>query len=274
MNRYRAARAVVCVLTLAWCGGPQPAWAQATAASPPADTPVPHPPRAKSVLGVPVVRPPAAARRRKPPVTHHPAGPTINLPSVSKPPAKPTVPKAGAAAVGAAAGAAGAAAGAAPAAAEPPKPDLAKGPDLTKGSVTGLPLPRWVAFRSDDVNLRSGPGTQYPIEWQYHRRNLPVHITREFDAWRLVIDPDGIKGWVHQATLTGRRGFMIKDAERTLRGGSADDASAVALLKPGVVGYVRACALHADWCEVQAGDYRGWLRRTEMYGVEPDEAIN
>jgi len=155
-----------------------------------------------------------------------------------------------------------------PAKVEPPKPDL------TKGSVTGLPLPRWVAFRSDDVNLRSGPGTQYPIEWQYHRRNLPVQITREFDAWRLVIDPDGIKGWVHQATLTGRRGFMIKDTERTLRGGSADDASAVALLKPGVAGYIRGCALHADWCEVQASDYRGWLRRTEMYGVEPDEAIN
>ena len=266
MIRYRVAPAVACVLILAWSGAPLPAQAQSAATPPPGSL---LPPRAKSVLGVPVVRPPATARRHKPPVTHHPAGPVINLPSSPRPLAKPTTPKAGTAAVGAGAGAAaGAAATAAPAPVPPPAPDL------TKGSATGLPLPRWVAFRSDDVNLRSGPGTQYPIEWQYHRRNLPVEITREFDAWRLVADPDGIKGWVHQANLTGRRGFMVKDTERTLRGSGADDASPVALLKPGVVGYVRSCALHADWCEVQASDYRGWLRRTDMYGVEPDEAIN
>ena len=48
-----------------------------------------------------------------------------------------------------------------------------------------------------------GPGTRYPIEWVYKRRDLPVEIQREFEVWRLVQDPEGIKGWVHQATLTG-----------------------------------------------------------------------
>ncbi len=40
---------------------------------------------------------------------------------------------------------------------------------------------------------------RYPIEWVYKRRSLPVEILR-FDVWRLVQDPDGIKGWMHQAT--------------------------------------------------------------------------
>lgn len=93
-------------------------------------------------------------------------------------------------------------------AAVPPAPGVPPGaPD--KGSVTGLPLPRFAAFRADEVNLRAGPGQRYPIEWVYHRRGLPVKIEREFDVWRLVEDADGQKGWVHQATLVGTRTFVI-----------------------------------------------------------------
>ncbi|MBB2204121.1 SH3 domain-containing protein [Gluconacetobacter takamatsuzukensis] len=78
-----------------------------------------------------------------------------------------------------------------------------------KGAITGLPLPRFAALRADEVNMRSGPGQRYPIEWVYHRRDLPVKIEREFDVWRLVEDSDGQKGWVQQATLVGTRSFVI-----------------------------------------------------------------
>ncbi len=147
-------------------------------------------------------------------------------------------------------------------------------PEPGKGSVTGQPLPRWAALRSDEVNLRAGPGTRYPIEWVYHRRDLPVQIQREFEVWRLVEDQDGVKGWVHQATLVGRRGFVVKSAQPlTLRAAAGDDAAAVAILKPGVVGRIRACEAKSVWCEMQVADYRGWLKRDSIYGLNPDEAV-
>jgi SH3-like domain-containing protein len=146
--------------------------------------------------------------------------------------------------------------------------------DPTKGTVTGQELPRWASLRSDDVNLRVGPGTNFQIDWVYHRRDLPVKIEREYEVWRQVEDQDGIKGWVHQANLTGRRGFVTKDAERVLRASAADDAPAVARLKPGVVGRIRSCAANVDWCEVQVGDYRGFLKREEFWGTFPGEAVN
>ena len=125
-------------------------------------------------------------------------------------PAAPAHHHAHAAAVAApvAAGAGAAtAAGAAGAGAAPPAGAAAMSAD--KGSATGLPLPRFAAFRADEVNLRAGPGQRYPIDWVYHRRGLPVKIEREFDVWRLVEDADGQKGWVHQATLVGTRTFVI-----------------------------------------------------------------
>jgi|SRR5271165_5694264 SH3-like domain-containing protein len=158
----------------------------------------------------------------------------------------------------------------APGPVEPPKQVEA---DISKGSNTGLPLPRFAALRSDEVNLRAGPGTRYPIEWIYKRRELPVEIQREFEVWRLVQDPDGTKGWVHQATLTGRRSFIVTGSDATLRRDAQDGASAVAILKPGVIGHLRSCAATSDWCQVQAGDYRGYLKRSQFWGTLPGEVV-
>ena len=146
-------------------------------------------------------------------------------------------------------------------------------PAPTIGAVTNQPLPRWASFRTDEVNLRAGPGTRYPIEWVYRRVGLPVQIEREFEAWRLVTDQDGVKGWVHSATLQGRRGFAVRGKERPLRKSAVDDAAPIALLKPGVVGRIRACEANAIWCEVQVSDYRGWLKRDEIWGVFATEAV-
>jgi len=149
----------------------------------------------------------------------------------------------------------------------------AKSEETNKGSVTGLPLPRFATLRSDDVNFRSGPGTRYPIDWIYKRRDLPVEIEREFDVWRLVEDSEGVKGWVHSSNLYGRRGIIVTGAQRTLRRAADPQSAVVAQLDPGVVGRLAACEPGAEWCQVQVGDYRGWLRRAEFWGSFPGEAV-
>ncbi len=231
---------------------------------PPAPKPAPKPafPPVKPRAAVPVVAAPAAPPKKPAP---HPAK------AAAKPVGKPgTRPAAKAAAAKPAAKPAVIAP--APAVIAPPVPARPP-PDPTKGASTGLPIPRWVSFRSDEVNLRSGPGTQYPIDWVYHRRDYPVQVLREFEVWRLVQEQDGTKGWVHAATLTGRRGFAVQGREQVLRGSPADAADAVAQLMPGVVGHIRKCPGGSAWCEVQAGDYHGWLPRSGIYGVSADEAI-
>ncbi len=160
----------------------------------------------------------------------------------------------------------------APPAAPPTQPEAQTPPEPAKGA-SGLPLPRFAALRSDDVNMRAGPGTRYPIDWVYKRRDLPVEIEREFEVWRLVRDPDGTKGWVHQATLTGRRTLIVTGATRSLHRQADAQSPVVAELKPGVIGRIRSCASGSDWCQVQIGEYRGFLKRSEFWGTEPGEVI-
>ena len=156
----------------------------------------------------------------------------------------------------------------------PAAPAAPTGPaEPPKGSNTGLPLPRFASLKTDEVNLRSGPGLRYPIDWVYKRRDLPVQIEREFEVWRLISDSEGVKGWVHQATLTGRRSFVVIGGEQVMRGSANDTASPVARLKPGVVGRLRACDANAAWCQVQVGEYRGWLKREAFWGSYTGEAV-
>lgn len=155
----------------------------------------------------------------------------------------------------------------------PPAPKVAAPIEARKGTVTGLPLPRFVALRTGEVNMRVGPGMRYPIKWVYRRRNLPVEVEREFDVWRLIRDSDGIRGWVHEATLTGRRSFEVERDAATLRARPDATAAPVAILKPGVIGRLRSCAAGSAWCRVRVDGYGGFLARSAFWGTFPGEAV-
>lgn len=159
----------------------------------------------------------------------------------------------------------------APAAGQPPPASAAD--EANKGSVSGLPIPRFVALRTDDVNMRKGPGFRYPIEWDYKRRDLPVEILREFEVWRLVETPDGARGWMHEATLVGRRTFFVQGADATLRAEARDDAAPVAILQAGVIGVIRSCDAGSPWCRVRVGAHDGFLKRTAFWGTLPGEVV-
>ena len=82
---------------------------------------------------------------------------------------------------------------------------------------TGLPLPRFVSLRAGEVNLRTGPGVQHPVDWVYHRQNLPLEIIAEYGTWRKIRDWQGTQGWVHQSMVGAKRTFIITGGTRTLR---------------------------------------------------------
>ena len=129
--------------------------------------------------------------------------------------------------------------------------------------------PRFVSLRADQVNMRTGPGERYPVEWVYERKGLPVEVTAQFDVWRRIRDSDGTEGWVHQRMIAAQRSVVIKGAVRTLLGDPEPQAAALARLEPGVIARLLEC--RGTWCRVEAQGVKGWLPRGEIWGVYPDE---
>src|SRR6266550_6783550 len=101
---------------------------------------------------------------------------------------------------------------------------------------TGLPVPRFVSLHADRVNLRTGPGDRYPIEWVLTRKEMPVEITGQLEHWRRIRDWEGTAGWVHERMLTGKRAIIVKGGVRPLLRQPDPAAPVIARAEPGVVG--------------------------------------
>jgi SH3-like domain-containing protein len=132
-------------------------------------------------------------------------------------------------------------------------------------------VPRFASLKTDEANLRTGPGERYPIDWVLTKKGLPVEIVSEFDVWRKVHDSEGSEGWVHQRLLAGSRTVLIVGNIRVLHAEPEASSPAVARAEPGVIARLLEC--RNVWCRVEAQDLKGWLRRSEVWGVYPDEVV-
>ena len=132
-------------------------------------------------------------------------------------------------------------------------------------------LPRFASLRSDEVNLRVGPGENYPIEWVFKRKDMPVEILEQFENWRRVEDWQGDKGWVLDRMITGKRDVIVDGAVRALHRQPDPASPIVARIEPGVI--ARLIELQGPWCHIEAGGFKGWVQRAEVWGVYPDETL-
>jgi SH3-like domain-containing protein len=137
---------------------------------------------------------------------------------------------------------------------------------------SGLPIPRFASLRVGEVNMRTGPGTRYPIEWVLTRPGLPVEITAEYDIWRRVRDPEGAEGWVHKNALSGKRMAIVTGSMHDARD-SADVQSAItAHVEAGTLGKIMSCT--HDQCRIKFDGTKAWLRKSEFWGVKTEEVFD
>lgn len=153
----------------------------------------------------------------------------------------------------------------------------AEAPDaLRTGSVTGLPIPRFVSIKADRVNVRRGPSRSHQVDWVLLKAGLPVEITAEFENWRRIRDFAGDEGWVFHTLLSGRRTVLyapwaangeLNDLKRQ----PAGEAPVVARIGPRVMADVALC--DQGWCRVELDSVEGWSRQDVLWGVYPGEQI-
>lgn len=155
-------------------------------------------------------------------------------------------------------------------AADEPAGKPVKEEQIRKGS--GLPVPRFASMRSDDVNVRAGPGTRYPVEWVFQRKNMPVEVVSEFDTWRRIRDWQGATGWVHQSMLTGKRTAIVTAREAQLLRTPEPGAPLVARLENAVQGEILNCK--GSFCRIDVQKNRGWIDRKSIWGIYPSETLD
>jgi len=132
-------------------------------------------------------------------------------------------------------------------------------------------VPRFVSLKSNEVNVRVGPGPNYPVEWVYLKAGFPVEVIAEFDTWRKIRDKDGTEGWVHQTMICGKRRALVQPSEILLYAQADERSSPLIRLQQGVVLDLLKCP--GEWCQIRSGDFKGWVKRNTLWGLYPKETI-
>lgn len=133
-----------------------------------------------------------------------------------------------------------------------------------------LPIPRFVTIKFDEVNSRTGPAVDCPIEWVFIKKGEPVEIVAEFEQWRKIRDFKGEGGWVHSSALSAKRVVILNSKNiMPLIASPANYDDVVVKLKPEIRCLLIKCK--GEWCQINCKSYKGWVARKFLWGVYPDE---
>lgn len=145
----------------------------------------------------------------------------------------------------------------------------------TTPALAAKKTPYWASLNASEVMMRKGPGRNFPAEWLYKRKGLPVKVVKTYKAqhaeWRRIQDPDGAEGWVQANLLTEARAGLVIGDVRPLRDKPVADAPIVWRAEPGVVGKVSQCA--KGWCLFDARGRAGYIEVAHLFGVGADEKL-
>lgn len=133
-----------------------------------------------------------------------------------------------------------------------------------KGS--GLPIPRFVMTKANKVNLRAGPGNNYPTRVVYNRKNIPLMVVAEFDFWRKVKDVDGQEGWIHKTLLSNTTVVWVSADMASLISDPTNPETVVLKAEKGVEGEFLK-DIKGKYAKVRINNQKGWMLIDHVWGV-------
>ena len=125
----------------------------------------------------------------------------------------------------------------------------------------------FVSLKSSEVNMRVGPGKEYPIAWVFMRANLPMILMAEFDQWRKVKFIDGTVGWVHK-NMISRKSSAIVTGNYAIMYRHASKKHPIAKIEKGVV--VRILKRDGDFVKADINNQKGWIEKKFLWGINED----
>lgn len=122
----------------------------------------------------------------------------------------------------------------------------------------------WVSIRNDNVNMRSGPGTNHDVQWRL-ARGFPLQVVQRRNNWLQVRDFEGDTGWVAQSVTNKIRHHIVKGQNVNLRGGPGTNHRVVGKAKYGDV--LRTVRRQGQWVEVRVPKGRNaWIAANLVWG--------
>ena len=122
----------------------------------------------------------------------------------------------------------------------------------------------YLILKNNEVNVRYGPGFDYPIKYVYKKKNLPIKVIDKKENFRRIIDFKKNSGWIHVSQLKKGK-FLILLKDQILFSKPTRYSKPIIKIAKGRLLLVKKCK--KKWCEVKTEDYLGWIITNNIWGT-------
>ena len=123
---------------------------------------------------------------------------------------------------------------------------------------------KFLSLKNKKVNVRYGPGFNYPIKFIYKKKFLPVKIIDKKENFRKIIDFKKNSGWIHISQLKKSNSLIVLKDKIVFKKASKFSKPIIKLEK-GRLAIVKKCV--RDWCKVKIDKYVGWIKTNNTWGI-------
>jgi len=126
-----------------------------------------------------------------------------------------------------------------------------------------------LTVKGNKVNLRTGPGKQYSVKWEYGD-GFPLQVIKKKGKWVKVKDFEGDSGWIYRKLLIDRPQMIVKanrgnDQRINIRSGPGTKKKMVGKAYYGVV--FKTVEQKSGWVKVKhESGLEGWVKRSLLWG--------
>lgn len=132
---------------------------------------------------------------------------------------------------------------------------------LAVSSVEAISL---VSVDGENVNMRSGPGSNYSVLWELGN-GFPLQVLGEKGDWLKVADFEGDSGWIYSKLVTKKSHLIVKKKRINVRSGPGSRYRLVGKANYGVV--FRTIKVSKGWAKVKhENGLAGWVKRDLLWG--------
>ena len=122
----------------------------------------------------------------------------------------------------------------------------------------------FLMLKNSKVNVRMGPGFDYPVKFIYKKKFLPVKIIDKKENFRKVIDHKRNSGWIHISQLK-KINSVIPLKDKILFKKPSNFSKPLVKIKKGRVLIVQKC--EEKWCKIKTEKFKGWIKNKDVWGL-------
>ncbi len=123
----------------------------------------------------------------------------------------------------------------------------------------------YLMLKNSKVNVRMGPGLDYPIKFIYKKKYLPVKVIDKKENFRKIIDHKKNSGWIHISQLKKVNSVIIL-SNRILFKKPSVYSRPIANIESGRLFVLDKCK--KNWCKVSSQNYSGWISMDNLWGKD------